>query len=57
MEADIGTICISKEGKQGGTCRPPLPYPPPFPPPLLQRVAGKQHCKKFAKHKILIKLF
>ena len=30
MEADIGTICISTEGAQGGTCRPPLtPHSPP----------------------------
>ena len=34
MEADIGTICVSGEGEQGGTRRvPPLPTPP-SPPPL-----------------------
>ena len=27
MEADIGTICNSAEGEQGGTRRAPLPLP------------------------------
>ena len=35
MEADIGTICNSAEGEQGGTHRPP----PPTPPLLLRTVA------------------
>ena len=57
MGADIGTICVSAEGAQGGMRRPPhSPLPPPS-PPLLHRVAAKQHCTNFAKHKILMKLF
>ena len=34
IEADIGTLCVSREGEQGGTRRPPPPTPPPSPPPL-----------------------
>ena len=30
MEADIGTICISAEGEQGGTCRAGPPHSPPL---------------------------
>ena len=32
-------------------------YRPASPTPLLHRVAAKQHCQNFAKHKILTKLF
>ena len=57
MEADIGTFYVSAEGAQGGMRgSPPLPTPPPPPPPpLLHRVAAKQHCTNFTKHKILTK--
>ena len=56
MDANIGTICFSGEGAQGGTRRAHSPLPPPPPPPLLlHRVAAKQHCANFAKHKILTK--
>ena len=44
MDADIGTICFSGEGVQGG-----------LPPPLLLHRVVKQHCTNFAKHKILTK--
>ena len=58
MEADIGTIFFSMECAQGGMRFPPhSPLPPLPPPPLLHRVAAKQHCTNFAKHKILTKLF
>ena len=30
MEVDIGTICVSVEGEQGGMRRPPPPSPPPL---------------------------
>ena len=46
MDADIGTICVSGEGVRAG-----------LPPLLLHRVAAKQHCANFTKHKILTKLF
>ena len=49
--------------QRGGCARgyarvPPTPHSsPPPPPPLLHRVAAKQHCTNFTKHKILTKLF
>ena len=39
-----------------GGCARAVPAAPPL-TPLLHRVAAKQHCQNFAKHKIVIKFF
>ena len=44
MEADIGTICVSGEGEQGGTRR----VPPHSPPPLLLLHSEPEFLKKLA---------